>query len=145
MIENSTFKFLGYKIPKIDMKIEDSFGISGNEKIVNDIKVGYSINPDEPRFVEVSMLIALNAESGNFKMNFEIKGGFLGEKEMSEDYFKNLYTKNAPAILYPYARSLVSNYMALANIPPYFLPLINLSKNEEAKEVKKNKSNKSKS
>ena len=135
MIENSTFKFLGYKIPEINMKIEDSFGISGSENINNNIEIRYSINPEEPRFVEVSMLISLKSKSGNFKMDFEIKGGFLGDKEMPESHFKNLYTKNAPAILYPYARSLVSSYMALANIPPFILPLINLSKNEEAKEI----------
>lgn len=137
MIENSTFKFLGYKISEIKMKIGDSFGISGSENINNDIEIKYSINPEEPRFVEVSMIVILQAKSGNFEMNFEIKGGFLGEKEMPEDIFKNLYTKNAPAILYPYARAIVSNYMALANIPPYILPLINLSKNETAEEVKK--------
>lgn len=135
MVENSAFKFLGYRIPKIEMNIDDKFGVTGREEIEHEINIGYSLNPEEKRFVEVKLTITLTAKSNNFTFLLEIKGGFQADESMRDDVFKKLYTQNAPAILYPFARSVVSNYMAQANIPPFLLPLINLTKNETAEKI----------
>ncbi len=136
MIEQSAFRFLGYKIPKIEMIIDDNFGVAPKEEIENSTKIGFALNPESPKFVEVLMTIILKAKSNTFSFHLEIKGGFLGDDSMTDEGFKNLYTKNAPAVLYPFARAIVSNYMVLANIPAFNLPLVNLSNNEEAEKLK---------
>ncbi len=139
MIEKSTFKFLGYKIPKVEMSVADDFCANRAEQIeiIDDFSLGYGIDPEEPRLVEVLLTVKLKDKNEKFSFIVQIKGGFMAHKDMPEELFKNLYTKNAPAILYPYARAIVSNYMVLANIPPYLLPLINLTKNEEAEKIEK--------
>ena len=66
-----------------------------------------------------------------FSMNLEIVGYFSvsGENAAIENF-----KSNAVAILYPYARALVSTYTSNANIAPLILPTINVNqflKNKE--------------
>jgi len=63
-----------------------------------------------------------------FQFDVQVKGIFEANQEMSEDMFRKMCEINAPAILLPYARSIITNYTALCNIKPIILPLFNLTK-----------------
>ena len=52
----SDFKFLGYKISRIDFELKDTFG-KVQEIIKPGIEVIQNYTPDNPRFVEVVLQI----------------------------------------------------------------------------------------
>ncbi len=126
-MEKSSFKFLGYRVSEFSMEIKD--GYFANPNLKNDLSIDLRNNffKDNNRFVEISLGIKVKNEDEGFKLNLIIKGGFEADKEASEDLFKQLYNVNAPAILFPYARAIISSYTSQAGIPQVILPLINLS------------------
>lgn len=125
-IQNSDFKFLGYRISKIECNIEDNFGVI-QEKINQKIDLINNFNPNNKKFVEVILNITVKTESNSFRFFLQIKGVFEANSNMSDELFKILSQKNAPAILFPFARSIITSYTAQANIPPIILPTLNFS------------------
>ncbi|OHD12576.1 MAG: hypothetical protein A2Y41_02635 [Spirochaetes bacterium GWB1_36_13] len=125
-IKNSEFKFLGYRISKIECIIEDNFGVM-SEKINHKINIINNFDSKNSRFVEVVLDISVKTESNSFNFFLQIKGGFEGNSEMDDILFKKLSQQNAPAILFPFARSIITSYTAQANIPPIILPALNFS------------------
>ena len=123
----SKFKFLGYKVTKIECQIEDDFALNP-EKINQEINVENNFNNENKKFVEVVLNITVRSESNKFKFFLRLKGGFLAEDDVSEETLKILAEQNAPAILFPFARAIVSTYTAQANIIPIILPLVNFTK-----------------
>jgi preprotein translocase subunit SecB len=125
MIE-STFKFINYRIKKISINIDDNFGISA-EKLDTHFDVSHEVKKDNNRAVIVLLKIGITSKSKLFVMEIHINGFFEAHEDMPEDMFKKMCEINAPAILLPYARSIVTNFTALANIKPIILPLFNLT------------------
>lgn len=126
-MEKSNFKFLGYRVSKVECAIEDNYGQTG-EKLSQDIEIVNNLSEHDKRFVEIVFNLSLKTESESFKFFIQIKGGFQADPEMDEELFKILYLQNAPAILYPFARSIVTTYTAQANIPPIILPSMNFQR-----------------
>lgn len=124
VMNESQFKFIGYRISKIECLIEDDFGIE-NESISHQIDIENNFDVSDPRLVEVVLNIQVKSESNKFRFYLKIKGGFKADGEMSEEIFKLLAQQNAPAILFPYARAIITNYTAQANISPVILPAVN--------------------
>ena len=60
-------------------------------------------------------------------MELIIEGTFLINEEDNEVSIDR-YQGNAIAILYPYARAIVSTYTANTNVTPLILPTINVNK-----------------
>ncbi len=125
-MNESEFKFLGYRISKIDCIIQDDFG-KEPEKISQTINIENNFPPDNKRFVQVVLNITVKSESDRLFFFIKIKGGFQAAEEMSDDLFKALSKHNGPAILFPFARSIITSYTAQANIPPVILPTVNFT------------------
>jgi preprotein translocase subunit SecB len=125
-MKESEFKFLGYRISFIECNIQDNFG-KQPEKISQSINIENNFSIENSKFVEVVLNVEVKSESNNFSFKLKIKGGFQASNEMSDDLFKNLAKNNAPAILYPFARSIITSYTAQANIPPVILPTVNFT------------------
>lgn len=123
MIE-SEFNFLGYKVSEIRCSIADHFGKTP-EQIHQNINIENNFSEKEKRFVEVVLNINIESESKSFSFFIKIKGGFKASETMDEELFKKLSQQNGPAIMFPFARSIVATYTAQANIPPIILPIIN--------------------
>jgi preprotein translocase subunit SecB len=123
-MKESDFRFLGYRISKIDCMIQDGFG-KEPEKISQTIDIENNFSTENHRLVEVVLNINVKSESGNLIFFLKIKGGFQASNEMTDDLFKILSKQNAPAILFPFARSIITSYTAQANIPPVILPTVN--------------------
>lgn len=125
-MNESEFKFLGYRISRIECTIKDEFG-KEPEKISQSINIENNFSTDNKRFVEVVLNINVKSESDNLFFFLKIKGGFQASEEMPDELFKTLSKYNGPAILFPFARSIITSYTAQANIPPVILPTVNFT------------------
>lgn len=135
-MEQSGFKFLGFRVPEFSMEVKDPYLLG--QSIKNDLSVNVQNNfsKENNRFVEVYLGIKIINSEGYLKINFTIKGGFLADSEMSEEVFKQMYSINAPAILFPYARAIISSITSQAGIPQVILPLMNFTNTfEQPKET----------
>jgi preprotein translocase subunit SecB len=126
-MEESRFRFLNYRISKIETSISEDFG-NESENLKQSINVDHEICENEPRKVKVILHISITADSEKLKFSTDVIGYFEAHEEMSDELFEKLCNINAPAVLLPYARSIVTNFTALCNIKPIILPLINLTK-----------------
>jgi preprotein translocase subunit SecB len=128
-MQESEFRFLGYRISFIECNIQDDFG-KQPEKISQSINIENNFTTENNKFVEVVLNIDVKSEANNFSFKLKIKGGFQASDEMPDELFKNLSKQNAPAILYPFARSIITSYTAQANIQPIILPTVNFTDNK---------------
>ena len=71
-----------------------------------------------------------------FEMELVLNGYFVIDNE-NDDI--NSYQANAIAILYPYARALVTTFTANSNVSPLVLPTINVNKMLSDKLIQQNK------
>ncbi len=134
-MEESTFRFLGYRISKIECAIDDHFDIKKNP-FEQSIQVQINYDKEDDCFVEVVLNIEVKSTDKAFSFFMIIKGGFRREKEMPSELFDIMAKQNAPAILFPFARAIITSYTAQANIPPIILPLVNFTgQNQEEKDI----------
>lgn len=122
----SAFQFIGYRISKIKCEIDDDFNPK-DLKISQSIDIQQNYEKERARFVEVIMDVSIKDEDNSFAFFIRMKGGFLGTEDIPQDVFEKFSTVNAPAIMYPFIRSIITNYTAQANIPPVILPTINFA------------------
>lgn len=132
-MEESKFRFLGYRISKIECIIEDNFDIKKNI-FDQSIQVQIKYDKDDDCFVEVVLNIDVKSSDKAFSFFMIIKGGFKREKDMPTELFYVMARQNAPAILFPFARAIITSYTAQANIPPVILPLVNFTGQNQEKE-----------
>ena len=129
MSSPSDFKFLGYVVSKVEFELKNEFFTQNDFKYDQAIDIQQNFNAENNRFVEVLLNIKIANEKESFNFLLSIRGGFEANKEMPEELFRSLYTVNAPAILYPFARAIITTYTAQANIPPIILPAVNFMPN----------------
>ena len=123
-MENSDFKFIGYRLVNFNFNVNDEFNIKPEELEIN-TQVSTIISPDNNRLAEIHLDVSLKTKLDTLQINLKIKGLFEGGKLMPDDIFTIMVNQNAPAVLYPFARAIISSYTIQANIPPIVLPLIN--------------------
>jgi len=136
MNAKSDMTLLRYTIKKMYYEMNDEFDFTNGKSI--------RINPDFSRNIEKvdkdKYVIKLNVkicESNQedvipFFSEICIEGEFhFVDWETEEKSF--IARNNSTAILFPYLRSLLSTITTTGNLPPYFLPIMNVAKlfNEE--------------
>ncbi|MBD3338861.1 MAG: hypothetical protein GF353_07125 [Candidatus Lokiarchaeota archaeon] len=125
-MKESDFQFLGYRVSNISLNIKNEY----NPRIRNfsqNVDIHLNFSQENKRFVEVALNISIENESKDFSFFISIKGGFQAHENMTDDLFQTMSKQNAPAILYPFARAIITNYTVQANIPPIILPAINFA------------------
>lgn len=137
-MSTSDFKFLGYIVPEVSLEIKDPFFVAPIQKNEINVDIQHNFIKENNRFVEVVLRIKIRNTEESFRIALTLKGGFEASKEMSDEMFKQLYSINAPAVLFPYVRAYVSTLTAQAGVPPIILPLLNFTiKKEEPKDENK--------
>lgn len=137
-MSTSDFKFLGYIVPEVSLEIKDPFFVAPIQKNEINVDIQHNFIKENNRFVEVVLRIKIRNTEESFRIALTMKGGFEASKEMSDEMFKQLYSINAPAVLFPYVRAYVSTLTAQAGVPPIILPLLNFTiKKEEPKDENK--------
>ena len=123
---------MGYKVYRVECLIDDSFGSKPEEMRQN---ININIDKKDERLVDIILKITAESESKSFTFHLEIKGRFKGSSAVTDDEFGKFCSINAPAILYPYARSIVASYTALANFPTIRLPLVSFIPQKSTEET----------
>ncbi|MEI7811773.1 MAG: protein-export chaperone SecB [Ignavibacteria bacterium] len=133
-MEKSQFLFLGYRISRIDFNLTDDFNPNQFE-IKFDVNHKQNFFTDKPGLVEVVLDITVKSTDGRLSFFLTIKGGFQAESSISKELLSSLAKINAPAILFPFARAIITSYTAQANIPAIILPAINFAAPPEASDL----------
>lgn len=138
---NGVISFREYRVFKMDYNCEPGF----NPKVREEGKLRFSFaygSADLPNgIVQVNFLVDIisaeedsDPEHAPFRVSVEM-GGKFSMADGSE--WNHRYDANAIAILYPYARALVSSVSAQTGIDPIILPTINVAATlAHAKDVK---------
>lgn len=120
-------KLNGLVIDNIVFKINSSF-VWPKEPI--------NVNPSFERMItklnEDSAMVSLivdvdQSEKLPFSLHVQINGSFELEKWEEDDISQTLIKDNAAAILFPYLRHAVSEITTISGLPPYIMPVQNVS------------------
>ncbi len=134
-MKESDFQFLGYRVSKVVFEVKDDYNPRLRD-FSQSINMERRFLEDDKRFVEVVLNISLEDKNKDFSFFLSIKGGFQAHENMPEDLFQTMSKQNAPAILYPFARAIITNYTAQANIPPIILPALSFAEQKEIEDIK---------
>lgn len=126
--------FIKYYVDNIKFERNINFDPSKKVRISYDIDSNILNLDDTKAEVKLFVNIFKDVEEDNkpFEFELEITGVFAVENVND----KLLLEQNTIAILYPFARALISTYTANANVPPLILPPINVIKYIESKKNK---------
>ena len=128
-VENSSMQFLDYKIESIDYKMNQYFDFGTAHNIKMEQKIGLEIqiiSNDEFVVKLITHIYGENKKNSPFELNISLLGCFYLEKWQETEEKQNMVKFNAPTILFPYLRSIITNITATANITPYILPTFNM-------------------
>lgn len=123
-------KFIDYKVTKVEYELNPDFEWGDDSIDVNfDTEAMKSVSEDGTQMIAGLKIRIFDDEEAvyPFRMIVQLEGLFQLEDEKSEEAIDNYYA-NALSILFPYARAIVSNYTANANIEPLILPTVNIWK-----------------
>lgn len=128
-MEPSKFQFIGYRISNIHFDLRDDYNpnINENMELNTNIDAEQKFFNEDKRLVEVTLKIDVNSQNESLKFSLIIKGGFKADADMSDNMFEKMSKINAPAILYPFARAIITSYTAQANVTPIILPTVNFA------------------
>lgn len=121
--------FNNYRVKNVIFELNSEY----NQEEVNidfDIKANVKISENsDSMIVEMKLNIFKDAIEKHypFTMELVIEGMFTINPEEKGNVIEK-YQGNAMAILFPYARSLVSTYTANSNVSALILPTININK-----------------
>lgn len=123
--KTAQFRFLGYKILKSIVQIENKENLSlemniefNGKNIVNNNDLKFNLQLDSK----------ITNEDNSILIEVSMVGLFEFDRDINEIQKKNFFETNAPAILFPYVRAYIGSLTALSGIRPIVLPTINLSK-----------------
>lgn len=129
MNQVSVLKLIKYDVNSIVLKKNDSYS-----SVIN----GYRINPDFNRVVKriddktfevyLNLLIKEDIKNINvpYFVDLTLSGRFSMENWESNEN-KSITLINTTAILFPYLRTLLTTITSNTNIPPYVLPVTNIT------------------
>lgn len=133
---NGLINFLGYTIREINFLKNDYFK---GGKVNLDIKFSKNSTYLDNNRVRLNVSVKLFSQTTDdnypFNLSFVISGLFhYRDVNIEDDNNRELLEQKMLDIIYPYIRMIVSNILMTANMPPLFLPTININQI-----IKKNK------
>lgn len=129
----STFRFDRYIVEQMRFDRNEEYSRS---KVKLDFSISTAqpvFHEDEERYIgEVCLMVSVFPEAKKQDYPFEffvsMKGIFSMEisNDMNNSLFKKRLLQNGLAILFPYARAIVSDMTRMGNVNPVILPSINI-------------------
>jgi len=128
MNNTSIFQFKKYLVENIDFKIKN---ISNHQRI----KFDFDINKEvEYNNNSMNLLVFVDIFKNEINAPFELSLAIRGIFEFSEKIEdKEIFEKNAMAILFPYIRNIITNITSMSGFPPLIIPTLNINKFYENK------------
>ena len=147
----SGFQFKSYKVDRIDFAAEQNVSTLASQ--LDDYEVEYAFAfrdaakyeraADTPLYVTgLRISVSIMAKKNRREMakgTFEITGLFVGMGTFTEEQEVFLARTQAPTILFPYARAVVSQTLYNAGFAVPIMPLLNISKMARDVKVKTEK------
>ncbi len=133
--------FRGYKVLHISYKLNQNFKPQKNRSIPLEFKVRFEPTVDDTN-KEINVDLFCNIfeegpEADNpFHLEVNLRGWFKANSSVEEDELHRYAEINAPAILFPFLRTVVSSITMAANVPPVILPLVNINRLNERQKPK---------
>ncbi|APC07791.1 protein-export chaperone SecB [Neomoorella thermoacetica] len=130
--------FRGYKVLYLSYKLNQNFKSQKNKSIPLDFKVRTESTVDETNN-EITVDLFCNIfeegpEKDNpFHLKVNLRGWFKTNSTVEKNELYRYAEINAPAILFPFLRTVVSSVTMAANVPPVILPLVNINRLNEIK------------
>lgn len=118
--KKSSFKFNGYLVKHSEINLSEHIP-DGEELKINIEPSGVKKGID----FTLRLSLHLRDEGGLFDLKADVLGYFTFKEEVEE--IPELFTLNAPAILFPYVRAYVSLLTSLSGKGTVNLPTLNLS------------------
>ncbi len=124
----NSIKFEGYMIQKLNLEKKDD--IKKDEKGNISLNCSSYQNKEKGREDSYKVSMNINLYTNLSKIELVIDGFFIISKKIDDEIKKNFLEISAPAILYPYARTLISNITAFDADETVLLPIINFAKKQ---------------
>lgn len=138
MSANSDLRLKKYSVKKLYFEMNEGFDFQKKSKIRIEPEFHRKIDfIDEDNYkVELVVRICEKAQKETIPFFAEVKveGVFYFQEWHSEEK-KYTSINNSTAILFPYLRSLLSSITTTGNLPPYFLPVMNVTKLFDDQEI----------
>lgn len=114
----------------IGFQVKESY-ISFNEISEYKIKIDFDASGKVEKSINkffLSLKAIVSEEQGKFNITINSESIFNFDEEILEDEVsKTLFSKNAPAIVFPYIRAYIASLTALSGMPTLNLPTLNLT------------------
>jgi len=130
MMGASEMRLIEYKVIKINFELNEKF-IFKREKITIEPFFNRDISKIDDIHYKIQLGVKISSELNKslVPFNTEIIISSIFELVDWEDSTRNVMAiDNATAIMFPYLRNLLSTITMNGNIPPYILPIVNVSK-----------------
>lgn len=104
-----------------------------------ELLVGHHKEDGSTKEFSVVIVIELHSEKEKFHIKVEAIGDFIADGEIDDEFMKGPFVNvNAPAIIYPYVRSFISNLTLNGGYNPLILPTVNFVALAEQKKQQEN-------
>ncbi|MEG1711135.1 MAG: protein-export chaperone SecB [Clostridia bacterium] len=129
MSEKTIIQMKKYAVNAIHFNMNESFQLKPERQIrINPNFQRAIIKIDENNaLVKLSINILETNEPLPFTFSATISGVFELEQWSSSQALANIMEDTALTVLFPYLRALVSTVTANSNLPPYFIPVLNIA------------------
>ena len=128
-------RFIDYKIHEASFKLLSGSEPNKSYKISPKIACNIKKGPDK-----ILCTFTVDLKQTDEKIPFEFSLTAVGAFALEQNDDANKLIVNVAETVYPFVRSSVSELTRMANIPPYVLPLINMSELLNSEAVTQNSS-----
>ncbi|NDL67785.1 protein-export chaperone SecB [Anaerotalea alkaliphila] len=128
-IIESVLQFRGYVVNEINFIKTEGYAVPKGGKFNVQPELKSSTIYEGENTYKLTLTLGINMQKDidfPFELFVSMTGIFQFNSQQPET--KGMLEKNTTAILFPYLRTLVSSVTMNANIPPFILPTVNVSK-----------------
>lgn len=130
MNNESIVKLKKYTVEKIEYELNKNFDFSKPKTIKINPRFSRSVHDLDEHTYEITLSVHIDCEKERdeipFQASITLSGKFFIESLESIPNRESIID-NSTAILFPYLRALLTNITSNTSLPPYMLPIMNIS------------------
>jgi preprotein translocase subunit SecB len=121
---NYAFSFIDFKLIEVNFRLDRTFEIKEDISINTNMSIRNEWNEDEKVLM---VFIRLDFSGSCSPLTLTIEGGglFKFEHTVASEQLEQIACVNCAALVYPYIRETVSDFIRRAGFPPLYLPPFN--------------------
>jgi preprotein translocase subunit SecB len=122
----ATISFKRYRVTNVELKAKEDL-----VENIQEIEVQLGINPTliNNREFNIDFKVSVNDKKNNLTIEVNLLAEFLTDEDIDDKFIDSSFVKiNAPAIVFPYIRSFITNLSVNSGYNPIILPTLNFAK-----------------